>query len=173
MSACFSPGANEVSATSAADAAAASHTGQASPLGATICPGGVNFSVFSCRASRVELLLFDCADALQPTEVIGLDPRPHRTYHYWHVFVPGIRAGQIYAYRAFGPFDPAHGLRFDPSKVLLDPYGRAVGVPAAYSRQEASRCGQGDAVAMKSVVVDHATYDWEGDAPLRRSFADT
>ena len=110
---------------------------------------------------------------LQPTRVVDLDPRTHRTYHYWHVFVPGIGAGQVYAYRAFGPFDPGQGLRFDPSKVLLDPYGRAVVVPEAYSRRQASQYGQSDAIAMKSVVVDPAAYDWEGDAPLRRSFAST
>jgi glycogen operon protein len=129
--------------------------------------------VFSRQATRVELLLFDNAGVAQPTRAIDLDPRTDRTYHYWHVFVPGIGAGQVYAYRAFGRFDPAEGLRFDPTKVLLDPYGRAVVVPEAYSRQRASQYGQGDAIAMKSVVVEPAAYDWEGDAPLRRSFAST
>jgi glycogen operon protein len=121
----------------------------------------------------VELLLFDDVAAPQPARVIELDPRTHRTYHYWHVFVPGIGAGQIYAYRASGPFDPAHGLRFDPVKVLLDPYGRAVVVPEAYSRQLASRRGENHATAMKSVAVDTSQYDWEGDAPLQRPFATT
>ncbi len=74
--------------------------------------------------------------------VIELDPRTHRTYHYWHVFVPGIGPGQVYAYRADGPFDPGRGLRFDPAKALLDPYGRAVVVPDGYSRRTASRYGQ-------------------------------
>jgi len=150
-----------------------SHTGRSFPLGATILPGGVNFSVFSRQAARVELLLFDNSAAAQPTFVIDLDPRTNRTYHYWHIFVPGIGAGQVYAYRAFGPFDPERGLRFDPSKVLLDPYGRAVVVPELYCRQRASEYGKSDAVAMKSVVVDLTTYDWEGDAPLCRSFAST
>jgi glycogen operon protein len=121
----------------------------------------------------VELLLFDDVAAPQPARVIELDPRTHRTYHYWHVFVPGIGAGQIYAYRASGPFDPAHGLRFDPVKVLLDPYGRAVVVPEAYSRQLASRRGENHATAMKNVAVDTSQYDWEGDAPLQRPFATT
>jgi isoamylase len=150
-----------------------SHTGQSFPLGATIFPGGVNFSVFSRQATRVELLLFDSAAAAKPTRVVNLDPRSHRTYHYWHVFVPGIGPGQLYAYRAFGAFDPERGLRFDPSKPLLDPYGRAVVVPEAYSRPGTSRYGAHDAVAMKSAVVDPAAYDWEGDAPLHRSFAST
>ena len=164
---------SEIKGATAATVTAPSHTGRSFPLGATILPGGINFSVFSRRATRVELLLFDCAEAAQPARVIDLDPRIHRTYHYWHVFVPGIGAGQIYAYRVFGPFDPRQGLRFDPSKVLLDPYGRAVVVPEAYSRQRASEYGQTDAIAMKSAVVDPAAYDWEGDAPLRRSFAST
>ena len=159
--------------TPAPDAAALSPSGRSFPLGATLSPGGVNFCVFSRQATRIELLLFDCAAAVQPAHVVDLDPRTHRTYHYWHVFVPGIGAGQVYAYRAFGPFDPRQGLRFDASKVLLDPYGRAVVVPEAYSRQRASQYGQSDTNAMKSVVVDPGTYDWEGDAPLRRSFAST
>jgi isoamylase len=148
-------------------------TGRSFPLGATVLDEGVNFSVFSRQATRVDLLLFDDAAATQPTRVIELDARTHRTYHYWHVFVPGIRAGQIYAYRADGPFDPERGLRFDPSKALLDPYGRAVVVPDGYSRRMVSRHGQSNAIVMKSVVVDLDAYDWEGDAPPRRPFATT
>ncbi len=147
--------------------------GQSFPLGATVCPGGINFSVFSRRATRIELLLFDSAADAHPTHVVALDPRKHRTYHYWHVFVPGIGAGQLYAYRAFGPFDPKQGLRFDPSKALLDPYGRAVVVPEAYSRHRSSRYGERGTIAMKSAVLDSGTYDWEGDKPLRRNFAST
>ena len=123
-------------------AADASNTGRSFPLGATVLGDGVNFSVFSREASRVDLLLFDDAAATHPAQVIELDPRTHRTYHYWHVFVPGTRPGQVYAYRAYGPFDPARGLRFDPSKVLLDPYGRAVVVPDGYSRPAASQYGR-------------------------------
>jgi len=151
----------------------ASNTGRSFPLGATVFGEGVNFSVFSREASRVELLLFDDAVAARPARVIELDPRTHRIHHYWHVFVPGIRPGQVYAYRADGPFDPARGLRFDPARVLLDPYGRAVIVPDGYSRQAASQYEENNAIAMKSVVVDPDLYDWEGDAPLRRPFATT
>jgi pullulanase/glycogen debranching enzyme len=120
-------------------AAAVSNRGRSFPLGATVLGDGVNFSVYSRQASRVDLLLFDDAAATHPARVIEMDPRRHRTYHYWHVFVPGIRPGQIYAYRADGPFDPRRGLPFDPAKVLLDPYGRAVVVPDGYSRRIASR----------------------------------
>jgi glycogen operon protein len=87
--------------------------GASAPLGATVWPGGVNFSVFSKRATLIELLLFDDERAPRPAEVIPLERRRHRTYHYWHAFVPDLEPGQIYAYRAHGPFAPERGLRFD------------------------------------------------------------
>src|SRR4029077_12834890 len=79
-----------------------------------------------------------------------------------------VRPDQLYGYQVDGPSDPSIGMRFDPAKVLLDPYGRGVMVPGTYSR--AAACGPGDntATAMKSVVVDVSAYDWEGDVPLRR-----
>src|SRR5215217_4060653 len=92
------------------------------PLGASVVPGGVNFSVYSRTAQGLDLLLFDQADAPAPTQVIQLDPGLNKTYYYWHVFVPGLRAGQLYAFRAHGPYQPERGLYFDPQKVLLDPY---------------------------------------------------
>jgi glycogen operon protein len=142
--------------------------GQSHPLGATVVPGGVNFSIYSRGASRVELLFFDREDDERAARVIRLDPADNRTYHYWHAFVPGARPGQIYGLRAHGPFDPPSGSRFDPSKLLLDPYGRAVVVPKNYSRAAAASEGDNSATAMKSVVVDPRAYDWEGDAPLKR-----
>ena len=138
------------------------------PLGATVVPGGVNFSVFSRNASGVELLFFDREDDSRPSRVITIDPSDNRTYHYWHVFVPGAHAGQIYGFRVDGRFDPANGFRFDPSKLLLDPYGRAVAVPKTYSREAAAMPVDNMSTAMKSVVVDLGDYDWEGDAPLCR-----
>jgi glycogen operon protein len=147
--------------------------GRSFPLGATLVEGGVNFCVFSREARTVELLLFDDAGEAAPADVVRLQAPAHRTYHYWHVFVAGLRPGQVYAYRAIGPFDPARGLRFDPEKVLLDPYGRAVVVPDGYDRGAASRPGDNAKMAMRSVVVDPDAYDWEGDVPLRRPFATT
>ena len=143
--------------------------GLSSPLGATIVAGGLNFSVFSRTASDVELLFFDREDDARPARVIRFDAVANLTYHYWHVFVPGLQPGQLYGYRVRGPFDPENGLRFDSSKVLLDPYGRAVAVPASYSREAASREGDNTAKAMKSVVVDPRAHDWEGDKPLHRA----
>jgi isoamylase len=143
-------------------------TGRSSPLGPTVLPGGVNFSVFSRNASGVELLLFDREDDAQPARVITIDPATNRTYHYWHVFVPDVQPGQLYGYRVHGPFDPASGMRFDATKVLLDPYGRGVVVPKYYSRDAARLEGDNASTAMKSVVVDPRAYDWEGDTPLQR-----
>jgi isoamylase len=147
--------------------------GTSAPLGATLTAEGVNFSVFSRSATAVELLLFDDVEAPAPSRVVRLEPQEHRTYHYWHVLVPGLRPGQVYAYRAYGPFAPERGLRFDPQKVLLDPYGLAVATPRSYDRGAASRPGDNCATAMKSVVAAPAAYDWEGDRPPRTPFART
>jgi glycogen operon protein len=142
--------------------------GASSPLGATPCAEGVNFSLFSRHATGIELLLFDRVDDSRPARSVRLDPRVNRTYHYWHAFIPGLRPGQIYGYRVEGPWDPARGMRFDRAKVLLDPYGRGVAVPDGYDRQAAREAGDNGATAMKSVVVDLSAYDWAGDTPLRR-----
>jgi isoamylase len=142
--------------------------GRSSPLGATLADSGVNFSLFSRSATGVELLFFDQEDQGQPERVICLDPVTNHTYHYWHVFVPGVEAGQIYGYRIQGPYDPSMGMRSDPAKVLLDPYGRCVVVPKNFSRELASRAGDNAATAMKSVVMDPRAYDWEDDRPLNR-----
>jgi glycogen operon protein len=148
-------------------------SGYFSPIGATVMDGGVNFNLFSRHAIGVELLLFDREDDSIPSRSIALDPRHNRTYNYWHVFLPKIQPGQLYGYRVLGPYEPQIGMRFDSQKVLLDPYGRAVVVPAGYSREVASRPGDNAATALKSVVVDPRDYDWEGDSPLQRPSAST
>ena len=147
--------------------------GSSAPLGASISGSGVNFSVFSRDATRIDLLLFNAENDAKPARIISLDPDRHRTYHYWHVFVPDLKPGQIYAYRADGPFAPERGLRFDREKILLDPYGLALSVPDGYDRGAASRHGDNAATAMKSVVADPGSYDWEGDVRPERSFAET
>src|SRR4029453_17714385 len=147
--------------------------GASAPLGATVRPGGVNFSVFSKHATLIELLLFDDGNAPHPARVIPLHADKHHTYHYWHVFVPGLQPGQVYAYRAHGAFAPKRGCRFDGGRVLLAPYGLAVAVPDKYDRWAAARPGDNAAVAMKSVVADPDRYDWEGERPLRRPTAET
>ena len=141
--------------------------GASDPLGATVHRNGVGFSLFSRYASSVDLLFFDHEDDAQPACVITIDPETNRTYHYWHLFVPGIKPGQIYGYRVHGPFDPARGLRFDPSKVLLDPYGRGVVVPKKYDREVACQPGDHTAAAMKNVVIDPAPTTGRATHPSR------
>ena len=147
-------------------------TGKSFPLGATVCPDGVNFSVFAKGGEAVQLLLFDHVDDAQPSRTITLDPVINRSRHYWHVFVPGIGVGQIYGYRVERAALERE-LRFDPQKVLLDPYGRAIARPANYSRVAATKPGDNFATALKSVATDVSRYDWEGDKPLRRPFSRT
>jgi len=119
------------------------------------------------------LLFFDLADDARPSRVVTFDPFNNRSYHYWHAFVPGVRAGQLYGYRVKGPHDPARGLRFDGEKLLLDPYGRGLVFPKNYSPQAACEPGDNAGQAMKSVVVDPSGYDWEDDSPLRLPSART
>jgi glycogen operon protein len=147
--------------------------GRSYPLGASSAGDGVNFSVSAKYSTGAQLLLFDDVDAAAPSRIIDLDPQVNRTYHYWHVFVPGIGPGQVYGYRIDGPFEPGNGLRFDREKLLLDPYGKAVAFPATRDRGAAGRPGDNAAAALRSVVADPAAYDWEGDAPIARPFAET
>src|SRR4051812_1861878 len=110
--------------------------GESFPLGSTIYPGGVNFSLFCKNGTSVELLLFDHIDDVEPSEIITLDASLNRTYHYHHTFVQGIGNGQLYAYRINGPYEPGNGHRFDATKILLDPYANAVAVPEHYQRSQ-------------------------------------
>jgi len=151
----------------------AAAAGTAFPLGATVLPRGVNFSVFSKDAAALDLLLFDAAGDPGPSRVVPFDPGANRTDHYWHAFVPDLKPGQIYAYRAIGPMDPARGLRFDDQRALLDPYGKAMAIPKGYDRSTMMKPGEHVAISPKSVVADLSLYDWEGDAPLHRPFSHT
>src|SRR5215470_9746896 len=136
--------------------------GAPAPLGATITPDGVAFSVYSKDASGLDLLLFDHVDDRIPGRVITLDPRINRTGDYWHLHVGGLDPGQLYGFSARGRDAPELGQRFDPDRVLLDPYGRGVMVPDGYRRVDRGQPDDG-AVPMKSVVLDPSEYDWEGD----------
>lgn len=147
--------------------------GRPYPLGSILRPGGANFSVYANNAKAVELLLFADLDSETPDRIVALEPINNCTFHYWHVYVPKVHAGQLYAYRVQGLHAPERGLRFDPDKLLLDPYARGIAVNPAYDRKTASLPGSTLGTAMKSVVVDYRGYDWEGDAPLRTPFRDT
>ena len=141
------------------------------PLGATPDKAGVNFSLFSENATAVELLLFRRHDDPKPFKTIQLDPRLNKTFHFWHVYVPGLPAGTHYAYRVDGPSDLSRGHRFNPRKVLIDPYAKG-NTNTLWVRADA--CGPNDnlATSMRSVVIDTEGYDWEGDKPLNRPMED-
>lgn len=147
--------------------------GQTFPIGAKVFPTGVNFCLFSKSATAVQLLLFDNEDQPYPSQVISLDPQVNRTSFYWHIFIPGLKEGQIYAYRVDGPFNPEEGHRFDVNKVLLDPYTKAVVGWKNYSRKAAILPGDNSPYALRSVVVDALGYDWGDDTPLRIPYAET
>jgi hypothetical protein len=134
------------------------------PLGSKPVYDGVNFSVYSRHALGAELLLYDDADASEPSRVIVLDVRLNRTWNYWHVFVAGLRPGQLYAYRVHGPVRPG-------ARAPLRPRARCCSTPTA-ARWPSRRTGgampahgvggRNDAHACKSVVADDQAYDWEG-----------
>src|SRR6185436_4231559 len=98
--------------------------GQPYPLGATWTGIGVNFALFSAHATRVDLCLFDSADASSATICVTL---PEHTDMVWHGYLPDVRPGQLYGYRVHGPYDPGAGHRFNPNKVVLDPYAKSIG----------------------------------------------
>ena len=116
-------------------------SGSSYPLGATICDGGVNFSVFSKNCKAMELLLFDDPDDSRPSRIIHLDPKRNKSFYYWHVFVEGLEEQQLYGYRAHGPYAPDKGYRYDGDKVLLDPYVKSVAIGKGYDREAAIRPG--------------------------------
>ena len=147
--------------------------GRPHPLGATPDAEGTNFSLFTRHATMVELLIFERHDSPHPTKTIRLNPDINRTFYFWHVYVVGVTPGMGYAYRVDGPKDlHGQGHRFNPNKVLIDPYGRGT-TSTLWDRVAA--CGPDDNVAhsLSSVVIDMTDYDWEGDQPLRRSMQDT
>ncbi len=147
--------------------------GESFPLGATVTPGGVNFSVYARDATGVEVVLFSDPDDEVPAAVVPFDPRTHHTGAYWHVFVGGLQAGTAYGYRVDGPWAPRLGLRFDREKLLLDPYARAVHAPPRYERRRLVGRGDTTAVAMRSIVTDCRGYDWEGDEHPRHPWRNT
>ena len=147
--------------------------GRTHPLGAIPDQNGVNFSVFADRATSVELLLFDEHDDQEPACIIQLDPNRHKTFHFWHVYVRGLKPGMHYAYRVDGLKD-VHGSgdRYNRNKVLIDPYSRG-NTDTLWKRADA--CGPEDnlATSMRSVIVDTSGYDWEGDRPINRPMSET
>ncbi|TBR57054.1 glycogen debranching enzyme GlgX [Westiellopsis prolifica IICB1] len=147
--------------------------GRTHPLGATPYKDGVNFSIFSEHATSIELLLFEQPNDPKPIQTIKLDPRKNKTFHFWHIYVKGLKPGTGYAYRVDGPQDLHQvGHRFNKNKVLLDPYSRG-NANALWNRIDALGSKDNLSTSMRSVVIDTSDYDWEGDRPLNRPMSDT
>ena len=155
--------------------------GKPFPLGATWDGMGVNFSLFSENAERVELCLFDSVNAERESRRV---PLTERSYHVWHAYLPDVRPGQLYGYRVYGPYAPERGHRFNPNKLLVDPHAKAVLRPTRWDdAMFGYRLGDPDedlsfderdnaAFAPLSGVIEH-TYDWGDDRPPRTPWSRT
>ena len=143
--------------------------------------GGTNFAIFSQNATRVELCLFDSPDAESESRRITLQ---RRTNLVWHGYLPGVGPGQLYGYRVHGPYQPEQGHRFNPNKVLLDPYAKAIGRGikwhdelCGYRRGDPAGDGSFDdrdsaEWAALGVVIE-GSFDWGDDRPPQTSWRDT
>ena len=135
------------------------------PYGAIVHEAGAQFVVFSRSATAMRVLLYAKVTDRDPTSLIDFDPDLNRLGDVWSLFVPGVKAGQLYHLQTDGPFDPEHGQRFDPKARLIDPYAKALAgefMPADDGIVRPPRC----------VVVDD-DFDWQGDRHLRRSLSET
>lgn len=149
--------------------------GSAYPLGATFDGNGTNFAVFSEGAERVELCLFDDDGSETRVELRDVDA------FVWHVYLPNVGPGQRYGYRVHGPYDPANGLRFNPSKLLLDPYAKAVDGEITWGQSVFSYTfgdpdsfnDEDSADAMMKGVVVNPFFDWTGDRQPKTPYAET
>ena len=153
--------------------------GRPFPLGAIWDGNGTNFSLFSENAERVELCLFDTDD--NETRV----PLPERTAYNWHGYLPGVGPGQRYGFRVYGPYAPEQGRRFNPSKLLLDPYAKAIEGPIRWERAnvlpylpdgedaDLQPDDEDDAAAIPKCIVVDPVFDWEGDTLLRTPWHET
>ncbi|MFT4039769.1 MAG: glycogen debranching protein GlgX [Thermomicrobiales bacterium] len=157
--------------------------GSGAALGAHWDGKGVNFAIASCDATRVELCLFARPD--DPYEA-GRIVLPERTQHVWHGYVPGLGPGQAYGYRVYGAYRPDQGLRFNPAKLLLDPYARAIhgeinyrGPVTGYDgkpgdpQAEYRRSTRDDAPYVPRSIVTDPAFDWQGDTHPRIPWSDT
>lgn len=146
--------------------------GKAHPLGATPDDGGVNFSIFSESAESIKLLLFEKHDDPVPFQIIEFDPKLHRTFHFWHVYVEGLKPGTSYGYLIDGPRDVSEGHRFNPNKLLIDPYSKG-NTNILWDRVAA--CGDAENIAksMRSVVIDWKNYNWDNDTNMNRPIRDS
>ncbi len=147
--------------------------GKPYPLGATWDGNGVNFAVFSENAHSIELCLFKPEN--EEEEYIKIKSE-EVTHHVWHVYIPGLGPGQLYGYRVHGPYEPEKGHRFNPNKLLLDPYAKAIngnikwdhavfGYQIGSPGEDMSFNDSDSAGFMPKSVVIHPDFDWQGDVP--------
>ncbi|WP_266205965.1 glycogen debranching protein GlgX [Pontibacter kalidii] len=148
-----------------------SYPGSPYPLGATWDGEGVNFALFAENATQVELCLFKGSDDEAEYARINMS---ERTHHIWHTYLPGARPGQLYGYRVHGPYEPQQGHRFNPYKVLLDPYAKAItrtiewhdslfGYELGHPDEDLSFSKADSAPYIPKCVVIDPSFDWEGD----------
>lgn len=143
--------------------------GRPTPLGATRNGEGVNFAIFSENATRVDLCLFDSPDAEQ--ESLRL-PLPEKTDQVWHGYLPGGKAGQIYGYRVHGPDEPESGQRFNPQKILLDPYAKSIARGLKYDDSIDDPWRDSSAFAPLARVHDPG-FEWNGTSSPRTPWHNT
>jgi isoamylase len=146
--------------------------GASHPFGSTPTDEGTNFSLFSANATAVQLLIFEKPEDPDPIRVIDLDPDRNHSFNIWHVFVADVTPGMGYGYRVDGPREPWNGHRFDPEKVLVDPYSNG---NTLQRWDRGSACVPGDNLhtSIRSVVINLQDYDWEGDKTLNHDMADS
>ncbi|HVA65256.1 MAG TPA: hypothetical protein VNF74_16155 [Terriglobales bacterium] len=140
------------------------------PWGAHARGPGVNFSIFCRAATGMRLEFFQRPEDGSASWGLDLDPDRHRTGDVWHVWVSGVESGQLYGYRARGPYQPAQGFWFNPRRLLLDPCGLAVAAPMGWDFTPAcprpgaleEPAANDDAGAVPKSVYCHAHFDWEG-----------
>ena len=139
--------------------------GKAVRLGTKVTPDGVYFTVFSRNAKKVFLDLYASAEDAVPYHTIELNPETNKTGDLWHVFVEGLKPGDLYLYRVDGPFAPSKGHRFDKTQPLFDPRARAFSEGSVFKYMTHNEDKIMDRFP-KCVVVDTDDYDWEDDKPL-------
>jgi isoamylase len=156
-------------------------SGRPYPQGATWDGRGVNFSLFSENATAVDLCLFDSVDAKKESVTVRL---PEKKNHVWHVYLPDVLPGQLYGYRVHGPYDPASGPRFNPNKVVVDPYAKAIGrqikwddsmygYPIGGPSEDLAMDERDNAAYAALATVVNPAYEWGDDRPPKTPWHQT
>ncbi|MFD0998588.1 glycogen debranching protein GlgX [Ohtaekwangia kribbensis] len=152
-----------------------SYPGSPYPLGATWDGSGVNFALYADKATGVELCLFKSTTDEKEFVKLKMNERSHQV---WHIYIPGLKPGQLYGYRVHGAYEPNNGQRFNPHKLLLDPYAKAIagkiewsdslfGYEVGSEEEDLSLSEQDSAAFLPKCVVIDPTFDWESDTPPR------